>query len=51
MKKLSLEEFKNSFVDESSNELEKLTGGILGDCHDKMPRRIWDAKNQVWIYT
>lgn len=34
--RLSLDEFKKSFVDKSSEEeLEKLTGGILGDCHDE----------------
>ncbi|MFV0233926.1 hypothetical protein OBK30_12805 [Empedobacter falsenii] len=34
--RLSLEEFKNSFIDNSNaEELEKLTGGILGTCHDK----------------
>lgn len=35
MKKLSLEEFKTTFVENTnSDELEKLTGGILGSCHD-----------------
>lgn len=35
MKKLSLEKFKTTFVENTnSDELEKLTGGILGSCHD-----------------
>jgi hypothetical protein len=34
VKRLSLEEFKTqSFSETSTEELEKLTGGIMGACH------------------
>ena len=45
MERLSLEDFKAK--SSNSNELEQLTGGILGSCHDEEPAEEPSASDWV----
>lgn len=41
--RLSLEAFKSKNINpDTSGELEKLTGGILGDCHPGFWKKLWN---------
>lgn len=51
MKRLNVDEFKK-IIGDQSNELENLTGGVLGECHEGVyTTKVIDGKEvEIIIY-